>query len=75
VHPSATGLAGNGMMANGQDQNHAPQKAKVPQSASSQPTRVSTDELMRGTKELIILHEGMEYRLRITSQNKLILTK
>lgn len=63
------------MMTDGQDRNHMQPKPKVPQSGSTQPTRVSTNELMRGTKELIILHEGMEYRLRITSQNKLILTK
>ena len=38
-------------------------------------SRVSTDELFNGTRELIIEHTGEEYRLRITSKGKLILTK
>ncbi len=37
--------------------------------------RISSGELMQGKKEIIIVHEDSEYRLRITSQNKLILTK
>ncbi len=32
-------------------------------------------DLFRGGKELIIRHDGQDYRLRITQQNKLILTK
>ncbi|MDX1251238.1 MAG: hemin uptake protein HemP [Gammaproteobacteria bacterium] len=37
--------------------------------------RVGSGELMQGTCELIIEHSGAEYRLRITSKGKLILTK
>lgn len=37
--------------------------------------RVSSGELMAGQKELLIEHAGEEYRLRITSKGKLILTK
>jgi hemin uptake protein HemP len=37
--------------------------------------RVSTTDLMRGSRELILLHEGEEYLLRITKTGKLILTK
>jgi hemin uptake protein HemP len=37
--------------------------------------RVSTTDLMRGSRELILLHEGEEYILRITKTGKLILTK
>jgi hemin uptake protein HemP len=37
--------------------------------------RVSTTDLMRGGRELILLHEGEEYILRITKTGKLILTK
>jgi hemin uptake protein HemP len=37
--------------------------------------RVSTTDLMRGGRELILLHEGEEYILRITKAGKLILTK
>ena len=36
--------------------------------------RVSTTDLMRGSGELILLHEGKEYILRITKSGKLILT-
>ena len=37
--------------------------------------RVSTTDLMGGGRELILLHEGEEYILRITKAGKLILTK
>lgn len=38
--------------------------------------RISTEELFEGvSKHLVIEHAGAEYRLRITRQNKLILTK
>jgi hemin uptake protein HemP len=39
------------------------------------PLRVAADTLLRGRRELIILHNADEYRLRITSNGKLILTK
>ncbi len=32
-------------------------------------------ELFRGKKEVVIEHEGVRYRLRITRRNKLILQK
>ncbi|HRH81669.1 MAG TPA: hemin uptake protein HemP [Thiobacillaceae bacterium] len=34
-----------------------------------------SEELFRARRELVILHDGQEYRLRLTRQNKLILTK
>jgi hemin uptake protein HemP len=36
--------------------------------------RVESRELLRDANELIILHGGREYRLRVTSNGKLILT-
>jgi len=36
---------------------------------------ITSEELMEGQRELIIVHDGEEYRLRITSNNRLILTK
>lgn len=36
---------------------------------------VTSRELMGNGKELIIQHAGEEYRLRITKQSKMILTK
>jgi len=37
--------------------------------------RVSTTDLMNGSRKLVLLHEGEEYILRITKTGKLILTK
>ncbi|PPC87069.1 MAG: hypothetical protein CTY31_04220 [Hyphomicrobium sp.] len=37
--------------------------------------RVRTVDLMRGTKEIVIEHDGKDYRLRVTSLGKLILTR
>jgi len=39
------------------------------------PPVITSEELLRGGKELVILHEGQEYHLRVTRQKKLILTK
>lgn len=36
---------------------------------------VPSEQLLRGARELVILHDGCEYVLRLTRQNKLILTK
>ena len=38
------------------------------------PGRVTSRELMQDRNELVIVHEGREYRLRITQNGKLILT-
>jgi hemin uptake protein HemP len=37
--------------------------------------RLSSRELFGGRREIVILHGGYEYRLRITRADKLILTK
>jgi len=37
--------------------------------------RYRVDELLRGGREAILVHREQEYRLRITSTGKLILTK
>lgn len=39
------------------------------------PRTVHSEEVLRGAREVRILHDGVEYRLRLTSRNKLILTK
>jgi hemin uptake protein HemP len=41
---------------------------------ASPPTRTTSRELLGGATELIIEHEGREYRLRVTQNGKLILT-
>ncbi len=40
-----------------------------------QPPLLASEELFRGAREVAILHAGVVYRLRITSNDKLILTK
>ncbi|QNK02635.1 hemin uptake protein HemP [Dyella telluris] len=37
--------------------------------------RVSSQVLLQGERELVIQHEGSEYHLRLTRNDKLILTK
>ncbi|RMB07707.1 hemin uptake protein HemP [Eilatimonas milleporae] len=37
--------------------------------------RLTSSDLLKGNREIIIEHAGGEYRLRLTSQGKLILTK
>jgi hemin uptake protein HemP len=38
------------------------------------PARVSSEALLGARKELVIVHNGREYRLRLTQNGKLILT-
>ena len=37
--------------------------------------RIPVTELLGGGREAVLLHDGTEYRLRLTSNGKLILTK
>ncbi|AKN26762.1 hemin uptake protein HemP [Pseudomonas stutzeri] len=37
--------------------------------------RAASEHLLQGAREMVILHDGCEYILRVTRQNKLILTK
>ena len=43
--------------------------------ASADPRQLDSKELFMGTRELTILHNDQTYLLRLTRQNKLILTK
>ena len=50
-----------------------PAKGPLP---SSQPVkRIAIRDLLGGGREAVLLHDGSEYRLRLTSNGKLILTK
>ena len=40
-----------------------------------QPVRVQLANLLEGGREAIIVHNGEDYRLRVTANGKLILTK
>lgn len=44
-------------------------------SAAAPRRAVPSEQLLEGARELVILHDGCEYVLRLTRQNKLILTK
>jgi hemin uptake protein HemP len=47
----------------------------VPQPASAHGRRIDSARLLGGGRELVIEHSGQEYRLRLTRNDKLILTK
>lgn len=42
--------------------------------AHAWPQRISSEALLGAGRELVILHNGREYRLRLTQNGKLILT-
>lgn len=45
-----------------------------PEGAPAVLPRYSSAELLRGAAEAVIVHQGREYRLRLTQNRKLILT-
>lgn len=55
----------------------APDKERTanPPGGPCGPRRVLSADLLKDARELIIEHAGQEYRLRVTAQGKLILTK
>ena len=46
-----------------------------PRRSSQQVRRIDLSDLLAGAREAVLLHDGSEYRLRLTSNGKLILTK
>jgi hemin uptake protein HemP len=52
-----------------------------PDSRETEPARqdavreISSEEILRGTKTVVITHDGVQYRLHVTKNNKLILHK
>ncbi len=48
---------------------------KEPARAMPPVPRIAIGDLLAGGREAILLHDGVEYRLRLTSNGKLILTK
>ena len=51
--------------------------ARKPLAANPRPTvrRIPVGELLGGGREAVLVHDRAEYRLRLTSNGKLILTK
>lgn len=56
------------------DFNEKNKEVRNPANVANRP-RITTRELFAAQSEVIIEHQGEEYRLRITSNGKLILTK
>lgn len=54
-----------------------PDKPSLPRSRATEAPRprVKVSELLEGGREAILEHDGQDYRLRITANGKLILTK
>ena len=53
----------------------APNPTLAPASSDTRPgLRLSTEDLFAGNREIALMHNGREYRLRITQQGKLLLT-
>ena len=59
------------------DQNEGQKPAPATEgfAKSVPPVTLETESLFKGTEEVRLLHRGQEYRLRVTKQGKLILTK
>lgn len=47
----------------------------TPDSSLDQPLEIDTQDLLGAQREATLIHAGERYRLRVTSNNKLILTK
>jgi len=45
-----------------------------PKSTTTAPKRISSEALLGAQRELVIVHNGREYKLRLTQNGKLILT-
>jgi len=56
-----------------QDPEGPPTGARSP--AGSGVKRIKVSELLKGEREVILEHDSQDYRLRITANGKLILTK
>jgi hemin uptake protein HemP len=54
---------------------HAENPSAATRSVSVRGNRIDSRELFSSEREIIIAHGDDNYRLRLTSQNKLILTK
>jgi hemin uptake protein HemP len=62
------------MTKSGQAANATTAAGRGPGPGEQFPQRVSSQALLSEGRELIIEHRGREYRLRVTSKGKLILT-
>ncbi len=49
-------------------------KPEVSERSEMPPKRIPSEALLGASRELVIVHNGREYRLRLTQNDKLILT-
>jgi hemin uptake protein HemP len=49
-------------------------KPQVSEASDRTPKRIASQALLGPNRELVIVHNGREYRLRLTQNDKLILT-
>lgn len=63
------------MAATNERPQQAPETAEGRRPEPARPVRVLVSEILSGGREAILEHDGQDYRLRITSNGKLILTK
>jgi len=52
-----------------------PGETKTDRPAAPRSPRIKVADLLAGTREAILEHDGQDYRLRITANGKLMLTK
>ena len=62
---------GEGMISSGDSAQRTPSPAAKP----LRPRRIPIETLMQESTEVVLIHRGTEYRLRVTANGKLILTK
>lgn len=53
---------------------HVTNAAGKPPTPPIEPRRVRSDQLFDRAREVVIVHRGRDYRLRLTQNDKLILT-
>jgi len=52
-----------------------PEPADAARGRRGSSRRIDTETLLQREREIVIVHRGQEYRLRVTKSDKLILTK
>jgi hemin uptake protein HemP len=63
------------VMTTAADERHRAKANPETQESSDTKVRVLVAELLQGGREAVLEHDGQDYRLRITANGKLILTK
>lgn len=54
---------------------HISDREPPPEPPDAVVRRIPVSELLLGSEEVILVHQGQDYRLRLTQNGKLILTK